>query len=467
MKGRSNKSAVANADNSPTPPSVQGFEVNQLRKLQKPLAQQHVHVREIEGRSLSYIEGWYAISQANEIFGFAGWERETILVEKIFERIAGDIATCGYMAKVRIRVRAGSREILREGTGCGFATARAPGAAHERALKSAETDATKRALTTFGGQFGLNLYDKDQTAGYNRVPPKFVLSAPDGRPFADNLAPEAFLTGIRQLVEKCWQPAEINALLNWNNGSLTGLRVVAPDLRNGQGIHYVDLLLRLAERSIRRMEEAVPATPENKVEVNFRPLPAPIEARSEADGSEEFPSGNEERSAEMEPLATTCSGSVGLSVGFSGAGAGKEAKAIAPDGSNGDGSFATAPVVEPISETVRAEEESKIGLGRRIDKSSLPLGFERRVRSKQHLKSVGDLPCLICGRQPSHAHHVKFAQRRGLSQKVSDEFVVPLCALHHSDLHRAVSERDWWQKQGHDPLAVAAGLWDRFGRNLN
>jgi len=80
---------------------------------------------------------------------------------------------------------------------------------------------------------------------------------------------------------------------------------------------------------------------------------------------------------------------------------------------------------------------------------------------------VGELPCLICNRQPSHAHNIKYAQRRGMSQKVSDEFVVPLCALHHKDLHRASSEKAWWEKQGHEPLAIAAGLWERFRRDLN
>jgi hypothetical protein len=60
-----------------------------------------------------------------------------------------------------------------------------------------------------------------------------------------------------------------------------------------------------------------------------------------------------------------------------------------------------------------------------------------------------------------YAHRLKFAQRRGLSQKVSDEFVVPLCAIHHGELHRAAHEEKWWKQQAVAPLAVAAELWQQ------
>ena len=82
------------------------------------------------------------------------------------------------------------------------------------------------------------------------------------------------------------------------------------------------------------------------------------------------------------------------------------------------------------------------------------------LRDKVHLLHVGSLPCLICGRQPCHAHHVRYAQHHGLSQKVSDEFVVPLCFLHHRALHDCGSERSWWQGLGTDPLPIAAQLWE-------
>jgi hypothetical protein len=110
---------------------------------------------------------------------------------------------------------------------------------------------------------------------------------------------------------------------------------------------------------------------------------------------------------------------------------------------------------------------SKIAPGPRIDKASLAIATPRRFRDKAHLRAVSAKPCLICGRQPSHAHHLKFAQSHGLSQKVSDEFVVPLCAIHHDELHRATTELEWWRTQGIDPLPVASELWKnaRLGSN--
>ena len=106
-------------------------------------------------------------------------------------------------------------------------------------------------------------------------------------------------------------------------------------------------------------------------------------------------------------------------------------------------------------------EASRIAPGPKIDKASLQIGTQRRYRDKAHLRTVSGMPCLVCGEEPSHAHHLKFAQSHGLAQKVSDEFVVPLCALHHDDLHRAGAERDWWRGKGLDPLPVALELWQK------
>jgi hypothetical protein len=102
---------------------------------------------------------------------------------------------------------------------------------------------------------------------------------------------------------------------------------------------------------------------------------------------------------------------------------------------------------------------SRIGLGHAIEKSQLQIASERRIRNKAHLSYVASKPCLVCEDTPSHAHHVIFAQRRGLSQKVSDEFTVPLCALHHNGVHLSGAERAWWRAQGIEPLKVAYLLW--------
>jgi len=84
----------------------------------------------------------------------------------------------------------------------------------------------------------------------------------------------------------------------------------------------------------------------------------------------------------------------------------------------------------------------------------------RRVRSPAHLGFVRSQPCLICGRTPSDAHHLRFVQPRAMAKKVSDEFTVPLCRRHHDLLHRDPDEQGWWQAFGIDPLVAAAELWE-------
>jgi hypothetical protein len=84
-----------------------------------------------------------------------------------------------------------------------------------------------------------------------------------------------------------------------------------------------------------------------------------------------------------------------------------------------------------------------------------------RERDRDYLRFVTSQPCLVCGRTPSDAHHLKFAEQRAMGRKVSDKFAVPICRLHHRELHRRGNERVWWQNQGIDPLDVAATLWAR------
>ena len=55
-----------------------GFSAKQVKALRRNLDHRSVRTREANGRELSYIEGWYAISEANRIFGFDGWNRETV-----------------------------------------------------------------------------------------------------------------------------------------------------------------------------------------------------------------------------------------------------------------------------------------------------------------------------------------------------------------------------------------------------
>jgi hypothetical protein len=84
-----------------------------------------------------------------------------------------------------------------------------------------------------------------------------------------------------------------------------------------------------------------------------------------------------------------------------------------------------------------------------------------RGRDRDHLRFVAAQPCLICGRTPSDPHHLKFAEQRAIGRKVSDRFTVPICRLHHRELHRRGNERAWWQSKGIEPLVIATRLWAR------
>ena len=94
-----------------------------------------------------------------------------------------------------------------------------------------------------------------------------------------------------------------------------------------------------------------------------------------------------------------------------------------------------------------------------VDKSVLTLSEPRRIRDKDHVRFVAKQPCLICGRQPSDAHHLRFVQLQALGRKVSDEFTVPLCRGHHREIHRCGDETAWWNKAGIDPSLNARTLW--------
>jgi hypothetical protein len=82
-----------------------------------------------------------------------------------------------------------------------------------------------------------------------------------------------------------------------------------------------------------------------------------------------------------------------------------------------------------------------------------------RKRDKAHREFVCSQPCLICGRRPSDAHHIQFGQPRALGRKVSDEFTVPLCRVHHRDLHRGNDEKKWWGAANIEPMEIAQRLW--------
>ena len=136
------------------------FTAKQVQALRRDVDHRAVRTRTANGRELSYIEGWYVISEANRIFGFDGWSRETIESKCVLARESRGTFQAIYINRVRISVRAGGSIVVREGHGTGQGSGASAGEVHDIALKAAETDATKRALSTFGKPFGLALYGR-------------------------------------------------------------------------------------------------------------------------------------------------------------------------------------------------------------------------------------------------------------------------------------------------------------------
>jgi recombination DNA repair RAD52 pathway protein len=174
-----------------------------IEELKKPLNRQHVKTRSKGNFDLSYVEGWHAIAEANRIFGFSGWYRETVYCKEVCRYEMRDKHKVGYEAKVRIVVTHHRTDdenptvIVREGTGHGSGIAMDLFDAIEGAAKEAETDAMKRALMTFGNPFGLALYDKSQA---EVISPKIA----DAIEFFREKIDEDAIEENYEIVQKAW-----------------------------------------------------------------------------------------------------------------------------------------------------------------------------------------------------------------------------------------------------------------------
>ena len=317
------------------------FSAKQVKALNRNPDRHHIRTREAHGRELTYLEGWYAISEANRIFGFDGWSRETTESKCVLARENKGTFLAVYVAKVRLTVRAHGITVVREGHGTGEGKGTSPGEVHDIALKAAETDATKRALATFGKPFGLELY-----RGGKVVPPQNPLPSPS----------------------------------------------IAASADDRLGFHPDDTT------PIPRPSHYYGRRHQNPIARHFR---------------------DERRQAENAIAART-------------------------------------PLAPPLAPDAKTE----LAPGR-IDKSVLTIAEPKRLRDKAHLKFVASQPCLVCGRQPSDPHHLRFAQPRAIGLKVSDEFTVPLCRGHHRQLHQAGNEIAWWEKLNIKPLETAKQLWQQ------
>jgi recombination DNA repair RAD52 pathway protein len=139
--------APASGPEAPHAPPA-GFSPEQLAALAAPLDRANVRQREQGRGKVAYVEGWFAVAEANRIFGFDGWQRQTIAVRCVAqaERPIGREHKPGwgvtYTARVRVTVTAGGlTPLIREGSGAGHGIDVDLGQAHESALKEAESDA--------------------------------------------------------------------------------------------------------------------------------------------------------------------------------------------------------------------------------------------------------------------------------------------------------------------------------------
>ena len=360
----------------------------QVRQLKAKLEAKHVKTRKANGTDLHYVEGWHVIAEANRIFGYDAWDRRTLASHCVWCGESGPHHTAAYTAKVRVSVRAGDIIIVREGSGTGEGKAPTPGQAHELALKGAETDATKRALATFGNPFGLALYDREQ-AGVRKVKEREV-SPPVG--------PWILHSACGDEEARFDKPSEF----------ADALRRAMTDSRD------IELLFTVWEQNVET-----------------------VRALNRSLRQDELPSSR--IAPQLVNHLKQC------------------AIALVKPGNRDNG-------LDQDEATLVLQ--SSAGARPKIDKSALTFGEPKRIRCKEHLRFVASQPCVICGRRPSHAHHVRYAQSKGLSLKVSDEFTVPLCAIHHHHIHATGKEREWWQERKIDPLTVASRLWQQSSNSV-
>ena len=200
---------------------LNGFSEDQIDHLENTLDPSVVANRKQGGSQVAYIQAWHAIAEANRIFGFDGWMRETVemrLVQegdtiigkgKSYEKPGFKVS---YVARVKVSVFAGDRTIVREGTGAGHGIDADVGQAHESATKEAESDAMKRALMMFGNPFGLALYDNS----------KANVKAPrESKANARGLF-EALQSGIRQQENE-------GAIRTWWKSNIQDIRTLPSD----------------------------------------------------------------------------------------------------------------------------------------------------------------------------------------------------------------------------------------------
>jgi recombination DNA repair RAD52 pathway protein len=108
-----------------------GFIDKQVSMLSSKLSPKHVKSRRnSNGKTLFYVEGWHVIAEANRIFGFDAWDRQTLSTECVWQgAVPQQHHACSYVARVRVTVRAGEVVVCREASGSGHGIGATPSAA--------------------------------------------------------------------------------------------------------------------------------------------------------------------------------------------------------------------------------------------------------------------------------------------------------------------------------------------------
>lgn len=177
--------------------------------LLKPLAAHRVSQRQQAGMTLSYLEAWDVKAHLIRVFGFCGWSADVISSELAFEdKDEKGRWNVGYKVVMRLRIHGDDPLVLGDTTyteaAVGSATNGSRGDAHDMAIKTAESDALKRAAINLGTQFGLSLYDsgnRQDVVGHTLKPPAVDMSDPLA-PITDTLLPVPTLEDPAPQVDK-------------------------------------------------------------------------------------------------------------------------------------------------------------------------------------------------------------------------------------------------------------------------
>lgn len=135
----------------------------QYEQLMKPLNPARVAKRSQAGREFSYLEAWDVKAHLIRIFGFLGFSADVQEASLIFEENVNGKWNVGYKVVLRLSIGKEYPEATYTEAAVGSATLPSRGDAHDMAIKSAESDALKRAAINLGTQFGLSLYDNGST----------------------------------------------------------------------------------------------------------------------------------------------------------------------------------------------------------------------------------------------------------------------------------------------------------------